>query len=214
MSESTISLRQIGIVLLISAFAGWFLLPALGNRLRHSAGDQIPDFSLPVVMGGEKDSRQSLQALRGKIVLMDFWASWCGPCRQTLPAVEQLARDWSKKNLVVLGINQGESPETIRQFFLGRDPGYSILSDVDGKVSSELGVDGGRTSTSVRRLEGERRVDEIARMMGGEGVSEGLRSSARELLADRSRPKQGRAKGEDKGKGESERAKAKGPRGA
>jgi cytochrome c biogenesis protein CcmG, thiol:disulfide interchange protein DsbE len=142
MSESTISLRQIGFVLLISAFAGWFLLPALGNRLRHSAGDQIPDFSLPVVMGGEKDSRQSLQALRGKIVLMDFWASWCGPCRQTLPAVEQLARESAKKNLVVLGINQGESPETIRQFFSGHDPAYSILSDIDGKVSSELGVDG------------------------------------------------------------------------
>jgi cytochrome c biogenesis protein CcmG, thiol:disulfide interchange protein DsbE len=142
MSESTISLRQIGVVLLISAFVGWFLLPALGTRLRHSVGDQVPDFSLPVVVGGEKDSRQSLQALRGKIVLMDFWASWCGPCRQTLPAVEQLAKDASKKNLVVLGINQGESPETIRQFFSGHDPGYSILSDADGAVSSNLGVNG------------------------------------------------------------------------
>lgn len=142
MSESTISPRQIGLVLLISAFAGWFLLPALGNRLRHSVGDQVPDFTLPVVLGGEKDSRQSLQALRGKTVLMDFWASWCGPCRQTLPAVEQLAKGSAKKNLVVLGINQGESPETIRQFYSGHDPGYSILSDIDGAVSTELGING------------------------------------------------------------------------
>lgn len=142
MSESTISLRQIGFVLLISAFAGWFLLPTLGNRLRHSVGEDVPDFSLPVVLGGEKDSRQSLQALRGRIVLMDFWASWCGPCRQTLPAVEQLAKDSAQKNLVVLGINQGESPEAIRQFFSGHDPGYAILSDADGTVSNELGISG------------------------------------------------------------------------
>jgi thiol-disulfide isomerase/thioredoxin len=151
MSESTLSVRQIGVVLLISALAGWFLLPALGNRLRHSVGDAVPDFSLPVVLGGEKDSRQSLQALRGKIVLMDFWASWCGPCRQTLPAVEQLAKDSAKKDLVVLGINQGESSETIRQFFSGHEPSYSILSDLDGAVSSGLGVTGLPTLIVVDR---------------------------------------------------------------
>jgi thiol-disulfide isomerase/thioredoxin len=142
MSESSISLRQIGLVLLLSALAGWFLLPALGNRLRHSVGDAVPDFSLPIVLGGEKDSRQSLQSLRGKTVLMDFWASWCGPCRQTLPAVEQLAKGSAKRNLVVLGINQGETPEAILQFYSGHEPGYSILSDLDGAVSNELGVNG------------------------------------------------------------------------
>ena len=142
MSESTISLRQIGVVLLLSALAGWFLLPALGTRLRHAVGEPIADFTLPVIVGGEKDSRQSLNALRGKVVLMDFWASWCGPCRQSLPIIEKLSHDLSQKNLVVLGINQGESPETIRQFYSGHNPGYSILSDADGTVSSELGIDG------------------------------------------------------------------------
>jgi cytochrome c biogenesis protein CcmG, thiol:disulfide interchange protein DsbE len=142
MSESTLSLRQIGVVLLLCALAGWFLLPALGTKLRHAVGDTVPDFSLPVVVGGENDSRQSLQSLRGKVVLMDFWASWCGPCRQSLPVIEHLAHDRSKMNLVVLGINQGESPADIRRFYAGRDPGYSILSDADGAVSSELGING------------------------------------------------------------------------
>lgn len=142
MSEPPLSMRQVGIVLLLSALAGWFLLPALGNRLNHKVGEMAPDFSLPVVMGGDAGSRQSLAALRGKAVLLDFWATWCGPCRQSLPMVERLAREHHKDSLVVLGINQGESAEQVRQFFAHHDPGYAILSDIDGAVSNEWGVNG------------------------------------------------------------------------
>jgi thiol-disulfide isomerase/thioredoxin len=142
MSESTLSMRQVGIVLLLSALAGWFLLPALGNRLSRKAGEVAPEFSLPVVVGGDPGSRQSLSALRGKVVLLDFWATWCGPCRQTLPLVERLAQEHRKDGLVVLGINQGEPAELIKQFYANRDPGYAILSDIDGAVSNEWGVSG------------------------------------------------------------------------
>ena len=88
-----------------------------------------------------------------------------------------------------------------------------IAAYADTHFQIEKQVEAGRTSTTVRRLEGDRRVDELARMMGGEGITEGLRSSAREMLADRTGKNRGAAKGEDKGKGESERAKAKGRRG-
>ena len=142
MSDSTVSLRQVGIVLLLSVLAGWFLLPALGSKLRQTVGEPVADFSLPVIMGGERGSRQSLHALQGKVILMDFWASWCGPCRESLPMIERLAHEQSKTNLVVLGINQGESLETVQQFYAGHDPGYTILSDLDGAVSSQLGVSG------------------------------------------------------------------------
>ncbi len=142
MSDSSFSMRQVGIVLLLSALVGWFLLPALGSRVRQAVGEPVADFSLPVIVGGDRESRQSLRALRGKVVLMDFWASWCGPCRQSMPIVERLARERAKQNLVVLGINQGESAETVRQFFAAHDPGYTILSDADGTVSSQLGISG------------------------------------------------------------------------
>jgi thiol-disulfide isomerase/thioredoxin len=142
MSESTLSMRQVGFVLLLSALVGWFLLPALGNRLSRKAGELAPEFSLPVVIGGDSGSRQSLSALRGKVVMLDFWATWCGPCRQTLPLVERLAQEHRKEPFVVLGVNQGEPAEVIQQFYAKRDPGYAILSDLDGAVSNEWGISG------------------------------------------------------------------------
>jgi thiol-disulfide isomerase/thioredoxin len=142
MADSTLSLRQIGMVLLLSALAGWFLLPALGSKLHLAIGEPVADFSLPVIVGGDSSSRQSLGALRGKVVLLDFWATWCGPCRQSLPMIERLAREQGNKNLVVLGINQGESAEQVQRFYAGHDPGYAILSDVDSAVSTQLGVSG------------------------------------------------------------------------
>ena len=59
-------------VLLISALAGWFLLPALGSKLHRSIGEPVADFPLPIIIGGDNGSRQSLLALRGKVVLLDF----------------------------------------------------------------------------------------------------------------------------------------------
>ena len=142
MSESSLSLRQVGSVLLISVLVGWFLLPALGTQLRHRNGEIAPDFSLPVMLGGDTNSRQSLAALRGKIVLLDFWATWCGPCRESLPLIERLAQEHGKKNLVVLGINQGESVEQVQRFYAGHDPGYTIVSDADSAVGGQFGVSG------------------------------------------------------------------------
>jgi DNA repair protein RecN (Recombination protein N) len=82
-------------------------------------------------------------------------------------------------------------------------PQIAVCADTHFQI--EKRVEGGRTRTTVKRLDAASRVDEIGRMLGGE-LTEGLRATARELLTERSSPK---AKGETKSKGESERAKAK-----
>jgi DNA repair protein RecN (Recombination protein N) len=79
-----------------------------------------------------------------------------------------------------------------------------IAAYADTHFQIEKRVDHGRTKTTVRRLDEARRVDELARMLGGEAISDGLRRSAREMLGERA----GQAKGEPMAKGESERAKA------
>jgi DNA repair protein RecN (Recombination protein N) len=89
-----------------------------------------------------------------------------------------------------------------------------IAAFADTHFLIEKRVERGRTHTSVRRLDDAGRVEEIGRMLGGAAISEGLRASAREMLADRrQRPGSGsrQAKGESKSKGESERTKAKPP---
>jgi DNA repair protein RecN (Recombination protein N) len=81
-----------------------------------------------------------------------------------------------------------------------------IAAYADTHFQIDKRIHGGRTKTTVLRLDDARRVDEIARMLGGEAITDGLRRSAREMLRERA----SRAKGESKTKGESERAKAKG----
>ena len=85
-----------------------------------------------------------------------------------------------------------------------------IAAYADTHFEIEKRVDGGRTRTTVRRLDEDGRVEELARMLGGEAISDGLRHSAREMLTERSAAKALEARGESKSKGESERAKAKG----
>ena len=82
-----------------------------------------------------------------------------------------------------------------------------IAAYADTHFEIEKRVDGGRTRTTVRRLDEDGRVEELARMLGGEAISDGLRHSAREMLTERSAARAPEAKGESKSKGESERPK-------
>jgi DNA repair protein RecN (Recombination protein N) len=87
-----------------------------------------------------------------------------------------------------------------------------IAAYADTHFEIEKRVDRGRTRTSVRRLDAAQRIDEVARMLGGEAISDGLRSTAREMLEERS-GRAGRAKGESMAKGESERSRPGRPAG-
>jgi thiol-disulfide isomerase/thioredoxin len=93
-------------------------------------GQIAADFKLKSVAGKEF----SLQDLRGKFVLLDFWATWCGPCRRELPAVEKLHQEFHRRGLVVLGIDAGEDTDTVNQFLLSSKLSYPILLTADSGV--------------------------------------------------------------------------------
>jgi thiol-disulfide isomerase/thioredoxin len=96
-----------------------------------------PKFSFrPLAPGGDITS----ESLRGKVVLLDFWATWCGPCLQIMPLVSELSKKHKDAGLVVIGVST-EPSTTVAQFRDTRlDPGYELVTDPNGKASMVYGV--------------------------------------------------------------------------
>ena len=92
---------------------------------------EAPDFSLKDLDGHSF----RLKSQRGKAVLIEFWASWCGPCRFEMPIVEKLHRRFQHKGLVVVGIND-EDPEAAQEFLQDKDFTFPMLVDVGGEVGN------------------------------------------------------------------------------
>src|SRR4029079_4187876 len=76
-----------------------------------------------------------LASLKGKVVLLDFWATWCGPCRKEMPTMEKIHQELKGQGLVVLGLDVGEDRETVEKFLRTEKVSYPIVltkgSDVD-----------------------------------------------------------------------------------
>lgn len=109
-------------------------------------GERAPAFRLRDLSGHET----SLDEFRGKIVLLDFWASWCGPCRISMPIIEKLRREYPD-DLVLLAINLRESEGTVRRYVERYNLRARVLLDSDGQVSSSYGVESIPTQVLVDR---------------------------------------------------------------
>ena len=89
-------------------------------------GKMAPDFEMDLLDGG----KMKLSALRGeRIVILDFWATWCGPCRMAMPILEAVAKDYAEKGVELYGVNQDESAEVIRAFLT--ETGLSVTVGLD-----------------------------------------------------------------------------------
>jgi thiol-disulfide isomerase/thioredoxin len=93
-------------------------------------GRTAPNFTLPDLGGQEV----SLDQFKGKIVLLDFWATWCGPCRMTMPLLERLQNQYSDV-LVQLAINMQEPLNNVREYVRSEGIHARVLLDEDGSVS-------------------------------------------------------------------------------
>jgi peroxiredoxin len=102
-----------------------------------SIGTFAPEFTLRNIKG----EAVSLTDLRGKIVILDFWATWCSPYRLSMPTLELLSRQFSDKGLVVLGIDDEDSKEQ-GAFLASFGFSFSSLIDADGKVKTLYNVQG------------------------------------------------------------------------
>jgi len=96
-----------------------------------------PDFTLQQLDGGTV----RLSDLRGRVVVMEFWATWCGPCRFSTPSLDVIYRKFRDRGVTVLLVNQGEEPDTVRDWVNGRFQA-PILLDRDRRVAMRYGVQG------------------------------------------------------------------------
>jgi cytochrome c biogenesis protein CcmG/thiol:disulfide interchange protein DsbE len=101
----------------------YWISPAVRTRMK-SGGDHplAPDFSLTDISG----KPLKLSDLRGKVVLLDFWATWCGPCRIEIPGFIQLQNEYRSRGLDVIGISMDDSSEPVVQFYKELHMNYPV----------------------------------------------------------------------------------------
>lgn len=96
----------------------------------------VPALQLPTLAGGD----WTLAEQRGQVLLLNFWASWCEPCRDEMPALQALAQRHASQGLRVATVNFKETPATIRQFTERVPLALPILLDREGEVAKAWGV--------------------------------------------------------------------------
>lgn len=115
----------------------------------HSAfaieeGDLAPTFTLPNIVEGQPEI--SLEALRGKTVYVDFWASWCPPCLRSMPLINDLYNKYKDQDFEVIAINVDDPVEDGEDFLLDTPLDYLIAVDTDNTVLNRFDVTGMPTS--------------------------------------------------------------------
>src|SRR5258708_1730471 len=102
------------IIIGVACLAGMILLPRLARSSSKALHHPAPTFALPVVLNGDPGARMSLADLRGKAVLIDFWAYWCGPCKMQGPIVDRIAEKYKDSGLAVIGVSVDGEVDEVR----------------------------------------------------------------------------------------------------
>jgi thiol-disulfide isomerase/thioredoxin len=98
------------------------------------AGDTAPDFTLTADNG----RTVSVPDFGGKLLVLNFWASWCGPCIEETPSLSRFAQDYAGKGVVVLGISVDKDPQAYRKFLQRYSPGFLTARDL--KIHEDYGT--------------------------------------------------------------------------
>jgi thiol-disulfide isomerase/thioredoxin len=132
-------------------------LPVLKDSVRPI------EFTLPLSEGG---GEQKLSDLKGKVVFLNFWATWCGPCRVEMPSMETLYTAYKDQGLLVLAVNVQEQEKDVAAFMKNNKLTFPAALDKSGNVSTRYGVRAipttyiiGRDGRIISRISGSLRWD-------------------------------------------------------
>lgn len=109
------------------------------QALQKGDNPPAPAFTLPRL---DADGELELESLRGKAVVLNFWASWCLPCKKEAPLLEQAWRKWRSKDVVVVGIDANDLKSDARRFAKRYGLTYPLVHDGPGKLLDDYGLTG------------------------------------------------------------------------
>ena len=113
-------------VLVAAILAGVYIRSIRSRELKGGSAKQnvvAPDFVLPQLDG----TPLRLSAYRGKVVLLDFWATWCDPCREETPHFVELQRQYADRGLQIIGVSMDDTSEPVRDFYRQFQMNYPVV---------------------------------------------------------------------------------------
>ena len=116
----------------------------LDMEFSNMIGEPAPDFSLVTPKGREVN----LEELRGKPVLLNFWATWCEPCIEEMPLLVSTSKEY-KSELTILAINEGDSLSDVKKFIKNEKLKLTVLLDKDEKIGDLYELKGYPTSVFI-----------------------------------------------------------------
>lgn len=162
----------VGIAVVLGIVLGISVFPTFRPVRSRLVGMPAPGFTLPIMTGGEPGNRVSLSDFRGKVVAIDFWASWCAPCRAEAPILDELSREFEGKGVAFIGVATG-GDDWARAVQFAKSVGISyptVFDDGDHVGSAFLVkelptfvvVDGrGQVTASVSRMMKREEMEEL-----------------------------------------------------
>lgn len=121
----------------VVALAAALILLGEGSPAPLRRGDAAPDFDLPVMGGGGggEAGQRALADYAGQVVLVNFWATWCKPCEEEMPAMERLYKELSPRGFELLAISVDEQSDVVEAFLARMALSFPVLHDADQSVS-------------------------------------------------------------------------------
>jgi peroxiredoxin len=130
--------KKLAAILAVALVLGLMVSGCPGEAPAPEVGKTAPDFELDTLDG----QTVALSQLKGQPVLLNFWATWCGPCTHEMPFLQQVYQDWPEEELVLLAVNIGESSSQVAQFMQSQGFSFPVLLDRSGNTAQKYNIIG------------------------------------------------------------------------